>query len=324
MRSWKAGKPSHTLEEMQALAAKHGGECLSKKYVRGRDPLRWRCHIGHKWSACGESVVAGHWCPRCAVGRNSKAKRLGIEVCREMARARGGRCLSNEYTNGRTPLQWECKEGHQWWQKPENVRQGHWCRTCANERKSRSNTNLTIDDMRELATRKGGRCISTAYRNVYHALEWECALGHQWPSTPANIIAGCWCPECALGLSERICRAVFESMFRAPFPRTRPEWLLGREYVPLELDGYCARLKLAFEYQGAQHFAEVKQFKMNQQRLVALQDRDAIKRVRCRQHGVTLIEIPYTVSNDKIETHIRAELTRLNIARGQWSVQPAV
>ncbi|CAE6864591.1 hypothetical protein IQ288_05080 [Burkholderia sp. R-69980] len=324
MRTWKAGKPSHTLEEMQALAAKHGGECLSKKYMRGRDPLRWRCQIGHRWSASGESVVAGHWCPKCAIARNSKAQRLGIEVCREMAQARGGRCLSNEYINGRTRLQWECAEGHTWWQKPENVRQGHWCKECANERKSRNNTNLTIEDMRELAVKKLGKCISTAYRNVYHALEWECARGHQWSSAPANIIAGCWCPECALSLSERVCRVVLASIFGASFPRSRPEWLLGRQGVPLELDGYCARLKLAFEYQGAQHFAEVKQFRINQQRLTALQDRDEIKRARCREHGVTLIEIPYTISNDKIERHIRAELKRQGIAPGKWSGQPII
>jgi hypothetical protein len=204
MRTWKAGKPSHTLEEMQALAAQHGGECLSSKYVRGRDLLRWRCHTGHRWSASGESIVAGHWCPRCAIERNSKAQHLGIEVCREMAHAHGGRCLSNEYKNGRTPLQWECKEGHQWWSKSENIRQGYWCVKCANERKSRSNTNLTIEDMRELAALRGGKCISAAYRNVYQALEWECALGHRWSSAPANIIAGCWCRECALGRSERV------------------------------------------------------------------------------------------------------------------------
>jgi hypothetical protein len=241
-----------------------------------------------------------------------------------MAQARGGRCLSDEYTNGRTRLHWECGEGHRWWARPENVRQGHWCKECANERKSRNNTNLTIEDMQKLAARKGGKCLSTVYRNVYHALEWECARGHQWPSAPANIIAGCWCPECSLSRSERVCRVVFESIFRASFPRSRPEWLLGRQGVPLELDGYCARLKLAFEYQGAQHFAEVKQFRINQQRLAALQDRDEIKRARCREHGVTLIEIPYTISNDKIERHIRAELKRLGIAPGKWSGQPTI
>ena len=318
MRTWKAGKPSHTLEEMQALAAKHGGECLSKKYVRGRDPLRWRCQIGHRWSASGESIVAGHWCPRCAIERNSKARRLGIEACREMAHARSGRCLSNDYTNSETPLTWECEEGHQWWSKPENVRQGHWCVKCANERKSRSNTNLTIEGMQELAARRDGKCISIVYRNVYHALEWECALGHRWSSAPANIIAGHWCHDCAPGRSERICRLIFEHLFRAEFRKTRPEWLLGENGVPLELDGYCAPLRLAFEYQGAQHFVAVKQFRMSRRRLATLQARDEMKRARCREHGITLIEIPYTVPNAEIEPYIRAELKRLGVARRKW------
>ncbi|CAM2178448.1 putative Zinc-ribbon domain-containing protein [Burkholderia orbicola] len=322
MRAWKSGKPSHTLEEMQALAEKQGGVCLATRYERGRDLLRWRCGKGHEWQAVGESIVAGRWCPRCAVERNSKAQRLGIEVCKEMARVHGGRCLSDEYINSKTPLMWECREGHTWSSRPDNIRQGHWCISCANERKSRNNTNRSIEQMQTLAAKKGGSCRSSVYRNVYHALEWECVIGHRWTSAPANIIAGRWCPKCALGKSERICRAVFENLFEASFPRARPKWLLGTRGASLELDGYCAPLKLAFEYQGAQHFVVVKKFKMNGRHVSVLQARDEVKRTLCREHGVTLIEIPYTVPGVNIEDHIRAALRKAEIVSDRWSKRP--
>lgn len=322
MRAWKSGKPSHTLEEMQTLAEKQGGVCLATMYERGRDLLCWRCSEGHEWRAAGESIVAGRWCPRCAVKRNSNARRLGIEVCREMAQAHGGRCLSDEYINSKTPLMWECREGHTWTSRPDNVRQGHWCVSCANDKKSRNNTNRSIDQMQALAAEKGGICRSSVYRNVYHALEWECVIGHRWTSAPANIIAGRWCPKCALGQSERICRAVFEHLFEASFPRARPKWLVGKRGASLELDGYCVPLRLAFEYQGAQHFVAVKKFKMNRRHVSVLQARDEVKRLLCREHGVTLIEIPYTVPRVNIEGYIRTSLMEAGIVSDRWPGRP--
>jgi hypothetical protein len=324
MRSWSSGKPRLTLEEMQQIARQRGGECLSIEYIRGRARLRWRCREGHEWWAAGESVKAAHWCPHCAIECNCVKRLLGIEKCREMARERGGRCLSDTYVNSRSPLLWECKRGHQWLSRPANVRSGHWCVVCANERKSRDNTNLTIEAMQQLAARKGGKCISTAFQNVYHPLEWQCAIGHRWVTKPANVIAGSWCPECAPGLSERICRKVFEHLFGAAFPKVRPRWLLGTHGAPLELDGYCEQLKLAFKYQGAQHFKPVRQFKVIGRRLSALQARDETKRAECRKCGITLIEIPYTVPNGNIEAHIRAELRRAGFRHRRWHSRPQV
>ncbi|WP_432258015.1 hypothetical protein [Cupriavidus sp. TMH.W2] len=325
MRSWSRGKPKLTLEEMRAIAQRRGGECLATEYVRGRSHLPWRCHRGHEWSANGESVKAGSWCPACAIERNQRRLRIrGYLKCQQIAREHGGRFLSPTYEDNKTPALWECKKKHRWPTKPVNVFAGHWCLICANEKKSKDNTNLTIEDMQKLAAKKHGRCRSTVYRNVYHPLDWECALGHQWPTAPANIIAGHWCSECGRGLSERICRAVFVSLFGMEFPRVRPKWLIGARDARLELDGYCEGLKLAFEYHGAQHFVKVRSFKMDGRRLSALQARDELKRARCRERGITLIEIPYTVPNQAIESHIRTELERTGFARKEWRRRPPV
>lgn len=325
MRSWKAGKPAHTLEEMQRIARLRGGQCLAKTYINGRTRLPWRCCRNHEWEANGESVLAGHWCPHCAEERSRRRRRFrGYLKCQTIARERGGRCLSAAYLDSDTPLDWECAGRHQWSTKPANVFSGHWCVICANEKKSRDNTNLAIDDMRRLAAAKGGKCNSLDYRNTYHPLEWECALGHRWSTAPANVIAGRWCPMCRHGLSERICRAVFEHLLDARFPKARPPWLLGKRGKPLELDGYCETLKLAFEYQGAQHFAKVKQFRMDGRRLAALRSRDKLKRAACREHGITLIEIPYTVPHHEIEAHIRSELERTGVTCISWRNRPPV
>jgi type VI secretion system secreted protein VgrG len=59
------------------------------------------------------------------------ALRLSIDQMHEVARQRGGRCLSEHYVNSVTKLHWECHRGHQWHARPGAVTKGHWCAACA-------------------------------------------------------------------------------------------------------------------------------------------------------------------------------------------------
>jgi hypothetical protein len=55
-----------TIEEMQKIARSRGGECLSKKYVKLSDKLKWKCAKGHVWEACARNVKhSNSWCPIC-------------------------------------------------------------------------------------------------------------------------------------------------------------------------------------------------------------------------------------------------------------------
>jgi hypothetical protein len=49
----------------------------------------------------------------------------------ELAVLRGGRCLSEAFTNVHSPLDWICSEGHRFKALPRNVQRGHWCPHCA-------------------------------------------------------------------------------------------------------------------------------------------------------------------------------------------------
>jgi hypothetical protein len=122
-----------TLQEMQMLARKRGGKCLSQEYINNYTKLLWECAEGHQWEAIPNSINEGHWCPICA-GRKEK---LTLPEMQMLARKRGGKCLSKEYMNVRTKLQWGCAEGHQWKAIPSNIKyHGQWCPVCANVRRS--------------------------------------------------------------------------------------------------------------------------------------------------------------------------------------------
>lgn len=114
------------------------------------------------------------------------------ESMHQLAKERGGKCLSKQYINNKTDLEWECSKGHRWKATPAKIRnKGTWCPACAGSKR------LTIGDMQETANAHGGKCLSIKYYNVSTKLLWECAEGHRWEARPTDIRSGTWCPSCA-------------------------------------------------------------------------------------------------------------------------------
>jgi len=184
-----------TIEEMQALAQQHGGQCLSTTYTNRHTALRWQCEYGHEWETAPANVLRGYWCPICAGHykgyKQPRRTEWQIEDMCSIAKERGGLCLSKKYQNVITKLQWQCAKGHQWSAMPSSILNGNWCPTCAGLGK-------TIDDMQAIAKARGGQCLSEAYINDQTKLLWECSEGHQWWAKSSNIIHNqTWCPVCS-------------------------------------------------------------------------------------------------------------------------------
>ena len=281
-----SGNAKLTTEEMQKLAGERGGECLSTKYTNGKTKLRWQCKKGHIWEAIPNSIKRNHWCPYCA----GKA-RLNIEEMKTLATNHGGKCLSENYINLKSKLKWRCKEGYEWEATPGNIKsRGAWCMKCAGLDK------LTIEEMRKLAVEHGGKCLSTIYKNNATKLLWRCADGHEWKATPSSITNSRWCPYCVAQIRENICRLIFENIFKLSFPKQRPKWLKNSRNNQMELDGYCEKLALAFEYHGEQH-TTLSFFSNSESKLLQRKTDDELRRQLCKNNGIKLIEIPHTVDD---------------------------
>ena len=202
-----------TIEEMQEIAKSRGGMCLSKEYINAHTKLKWQCAEGHVWKSRPYSVKQGYWCIICA-----EKMKLTIEEMQEIAESRGGLCLSKKYVNNSTKLKWQCAEGHVWEAAPGNVKQGSWCPFCAGLAK------LTIEEMRQLAESRGGKCLSNEYVNRENKLKWQCAEGHAWEATSNSVKQGRWCPICAGTL-----RLTIEEMQK--IAESRGGKCLSKEYV---------------------------------------------------------------------------------------------
>jgi len=47
-----------------------------------------------------------------------------------IAKLKGGKCLSDKYINGRTKLLWKCNNNHIWKASPSYIKSGAWCPKC--------------------------------------------------------------------------------------------------------------------------------------------------------------------------------------------------
>ena len=104
-------------------------------------------------------------------------------------------------------------------------------------------------------------------------------------------------------------RQSLERLLGAPCPKARPSFLLNpRSGRALELDCFCAPLKLAYEVQGEHHFAWPSSFLRTRAEFDGpggQLERDALKRERCEELGIKLLEVPFTVHRSAIPAYVR-------------------
>ena len=299
------------ITDLKDFAISKGGKCLSDKFTGVDKKYKWECAKGHTWEASFHKIKNGkNWCPTCAaINRSKKRIKHTITDLSNYAKQKGGECLSDTFANIKSKYLWQCDQGHQWYAVADNViNSNKWCPFCA------PNYIGNIDEMFQIAKQRGGKCLSSSYKNTNHKLEWECSEGHKWKAIPSLIKRGAWCPICSQGIGERICREFFEQLLKTKFEKVRPGWLKTQEGNWMELDGYSDKLKIAFEHQGIQHYKNLKHFYSEKpEKFEQTQQRDKLKLQLCNNNGVLLIQIPSILDIlgiENVRSFIKAELLK--------------
>lgn len=137
--------------------------------------------------------------------RRSKQEWLG--VFQRLAESRQGVCISGEYVNQRTKLNFKCSEGHEFSAMPVNVlHHDSWCPHCS------GNARLTIEDVRQAAAELGCVLLSEQYDSVHKPLEFQCSRGHHFTASTTSIRtmkAACMeCQKLELAEFERLAESI--------------------------------------------------------------------------------------------------------------------
>ena len=130
------------------------------------------------------------------LSRDQARKIKHLREAHLVAHKNKGKCLSSEYTDAKTKLLWECGCGNHWIACLNNIKNGQWCPICAIKRVADS-CRGTIEDICEIALKKGGVCCSESYIDVNTQLLFICAFGHEFLQTPGKIKQGRWCSFCS-------------------------------------------------------------------------------------------------------------------------------
>ncbi len=245
--------------------------------------------------------------------------RLSLKDAQQAARKFGGKCLSKSYTNAATKMKWECKKGHTWNIRLNSVKHmGQWCPFCARAKETLRRRAVhrpqQIKIISHLVLSKGGSWTPSEYTRNDKKVSFSCARGHEWKAVPRDVIhLGNWCPECGGGTGERLVRVALEHLVGQPFPKCRPAWLKSLGGRPMELDGYCENLGLAFEHQGLQHYS-VNFFTKTKSQLRLRIAADRHKLRLCEERGIKLLVVPQVGSKDlpeaMLEPFLREELKK--------------
>ena len=104
------------------------------------------------------------------------------------------------------------------------------------------------------------------------------------PEAPRNVSVG-----------EGRVQKFLEDYFQKTFVKVRPDFLSNPiTHSNLELDCYNSELNLAVEYNGRQHYEYVPFFHASKEAYHNQRYRDELKKIWCKQAGITLITVPYT------------------------------
>lgn len=174
------------LNDLQKVAKRRGGKCLSADYFHIHSKYKWQCSKGHEWDATGNSVLRGSWCPVCASRLENP-----LAALQTAANAKGGECLSEAYRGADHKYKWGCARGHVWAARSRHVLRGSWCPICAGRFEN------PLETLQGMAREKGGECLTDVYLGIRNRYKWRCAKGHEWVTSGTHIRSGTWCPYCS-------------------------------------------------------------------------------------------------------------------------------
>jgi hypothetical protein len=309
-----------TLENLKQILEDKGFTLLTTEYKRNSQKLDVLCSKGHIYHPTAKSIKRGG----CSVCYNETSARMKVKACPEklqeaidIAKSKGGECLSDSYINNRSKLKFRCSNGHEWETTIKCIKKA-WCPICY----LGGSSSDKFKTAQETAIKRGGKLISDNI-SFSEKLIWECDAGHTWSATYQNVIYKySWCPYCNSSFSENICRQYLEAIFEKKFIKIRPTWLVNNSGRAMELDGYCEELGLAFEHQGLQHYETITSFSEN---IEAVQKRDEIKKNLCNKFNIILLEIPalfYLTAIDDLHTVISSQLDKSNIKYDLSKLKP--
>lgn len=302
-----AAKLSLAIIQNRASSSCLNTTILSGVYENNRSKLKCKCkRCARVWISTWLSLQSGRECPSCGHSVAVKQRVLSkSEATRKLQQRQPTVEMVGTFVGTNETVMCKCTKCNTLWRPVfANVyRSG--CTKC-------NAINRMQTKKLELEKKIHGRAeLVGEYAGSQHPTLFKCSKCAQiWKTTPETI-SRAGCPFCSSKIRETLVRKIMQKHTGVCLPPARPTevpWLRG-----LTLDGYNEKHKIAFEYQGHQHYQLVN-FGGAQDTKARLHKRklnDARKRIQCWRHGVKLIRIPYWIKN--VDEFIKSRLESFGV-----------
>ena len=312
-----------TEEFIKKAKSIHGDkfDYVNSTYINAKTKIEIKCkkHSNIFFQNSNNHFLSKFPCKEC----NLENKRLlfssNIEEFKTYMIKKYGNTLSFEkaiYKNARTDIILVCKKHKLELKKAPYEFKISTCHMCSKENIDDVRSSKQIKLINEYVSSFGGKLISKKYVNNETDLKFKCKKGHVFFESWSDVKNSMrWCKECVPNrhIGETLTRMILEYLINCKLPSSYLKSMDG-----LQLDGYCKERKIAFEYQGYQHFSEVNHYHYSKNQFKAQIKRDSFKKELCKKNRITLIEIFEfkTIRKGRIEifvNQVKKELDKLKI-----------
>lgn len=284
-------------DEVRNIVQKRGFSlvCIyykNKKFKR----IIVKCPKKHIVNMCWSSFKRGRGCKKCCKNYAKKYQEV-----KQYIKSFGFLLLDDKYLNSQKKLKIKCPNNHIFEKTYNSFKSGSRCPYCY------GNQRLTKECIQEKMNKENFKLLSKSYVNNRQKLKIECPNSHIFYMSWNSFNTGRRCNICVHPKKrENNCRDIFERITGKKFPTKRPKWLRDfGDRNPLELDGYCEELRIAFEYDGESHFIPI----YGEKELEKQKKRDLKKDKLCKSYDIILIRISYKQEN--LEEFIQEKLKEI-------------
>ena len=246
-----------------------------------RTPVPITCHVHGMFEAVSYDFLnRKHGCPECArIEVGKKHARTNEEYVKLLKETHPKIIPLQEYDRSQVHIKHKCLEcDHEWKVQPTPLlQQKYGCPVCATKIRGLAARRTHEEYVKLLAEANPNVIALEEYQRADVHIMHKClTCNNEWKTIPNCLIGlGTGCPKCnRVGFREQWAREALEEVFGLPFPTCKPKWLKYKSQM--EIDCYNEDLRLAIEYQGAQHYEPIRYFGGEENLLIRLQ-RDRVK-----------------------------------------------
>jgi len=170
---------------------------------------------------------------------------------------------------------------------------------------------IPFDRYDKLISNNGGTLITkeSEYKDTKSKIKYLCKHNHECETQGSNLLQKYTCLQCNSSISERTCRIILEYLYKVKFPKNR-DYINPKTQKYIEIDGYNKELKIAFEYNGRQHYERVECWQTEEE-FKNQQERDIYLVNLCIRDNI----IPFTVNYENLYTYIVDQIPNNNFSR---------